>query len=163
MGKTALGLNIAEHLAIVENRPVLFFSLEMSRQQVAQRVLCSQARVNAHQLRRQRRSAADLRLLEDFAQRLEAAPLYVDDTSDLSILEMRARARMAYRKHKIRAVFVDYLQLMHRSGSESRQVEVATIPRGAWRSPRTSTYRSSRWLSSTVIRRTRLARATARA
>ncbi|HOO17492.1 MAG TPA: replicative DNA helicase [Phycisphaerae bacterium] len=130
MGKTALGLNIAEHLAIVENRPVLFFSLEMSRQQVAQRVLCSQARVNAHQLRRQRRSAADLRLLEDFAQRLEAAPLYVDDTSDLSILEMRARARMAYRKHKIRAVFVDYLQLMHVPGSESRQVEVATISRG---------------------------------
>jgi len=132
MGKTALGLNIAEHLAIVEEppRPVLFFSLEMSRQQVTQRVLCSQARVNAHQLRRQRRSAADLRLLEDFAQRLQAAPLYVDDTSDLSILEMRARARMAYRKHKIRAVFVDYLQLMHVPGSESRQVEVATISRG---------------------------------
>ncbi len=130
MGKTALGLNIAEHLAIVEQRPVLFFSLEMSRQQVAQRVLCSQARVDAHRLRRQRRSGADLKILEDFAQRLAAAPLFVDDTSDLSILDLRARARMVYRKHKVRAVFVDYLQLMHVAGAESRQVEVATISRG---------------------------------
>ncbi len=130
MGKTALGLNIAEHLAIVEQRPVLFFSLEMSRQQVAQRVLCSQARVDAHRLRRQRRSSRDLATLEDFAQRLSSAPLYVDETSDLTILELRARARMAWRKHRIRAVFVDYLQLMHAPSNESRQQEVANISRG---------------------------------
>ena len=130
MGKTALGLNIAEHLAIVEQRPVLFFSLEMSRQQVAQRVLCSQARVDGHRLRRHRSSSPDLAKLEDFAQHLANAPLLVDETSSLTILELRARARMAYRKHQIRAVFVDYLQLMHTPNSESRQQEVAGISRG---------------------------------
>ncbi len=128
MGKTAFGLNLAEHMAIVEGRPVLFFSLEMSRQQVFQRVLCSQARVDAHHLRHQRR--ADIHKLEDFARRLASAPLYVDETSDLTILELRARARMAYRKHHIRAIYVDYLQLMHVPGAESRQQEVATISRG---------------------------------
>jgi len=130
MGKTALGLNLAEHLAIVEQRPVLFFSLEMSRQQVAQRVLCSQARVDAHRLRRRPGGSAQLAKLKDFADRLASAPLLVDDTSDLTILELRARARMAYRKYNIRAVFVDYLQLMHVPNSESRQQEVATISRG---------------------------------
>jgi len=132
MGKTALGLNIAEHLAIAEHprRPVLFFSLEMSRQQLAQRVLCSRARVNSHHLRRGRLSARDLERLKRVANELTQAPLYVDDTSDLSILELRARARMAYRKYQVRAIFVDYLQLMHVPHSESRQQEVATISRG---------------------------------
>ena len=102
----------------------------MSRQQVGQRVLCSQARVDGHRLRRRRRATPDLGTLEDFAHRLAEAPLLVDETSSLTILELRARARMAYRKHKIRAVFVDYLQLMHTPGSESRQQEVATISRG---------------------------------
>ncbi|MBU0640999.1 MAG: replicative DNA helicase [Planctomycetes bacterium] len=130
MGKTALGLNMAEHLAIAEGRPALFFSLEMSRQQVAQRILCSRARVDAHKLRRGRHSARDLEKLHAAADQISSAPLFVDDTSHLSILELRARARMAYRKHGIRALFVDYLQLMHAPGYESRQVEVAEISRG---------------------------------
>ena len=130
MGKTALGLNMAEHLAIVRRRPTLFFSLEMSRQQVAQRVLCSRARVNAHTLRRGRHSSDDLRRLQQVAADLSDAPLLVDDTADLTILELRARARLAQRRHKIEAVFVDYLQLMRAPKCESRQVEVATISRG---------------------------------
>jgi len=131
MGKTALGLNMAEHLAIVEQQPTLFFSLEMSRQQVAQRILCSRARVDSHALRRGRHSAADLQRLQQVASDLSGAPLLVDDTSDLTILELRARARMALRHHKdLRAIFVDYLQLMRAPKSESRQVEVATVSRG---------------------------------
>jgi len=130
MGKTALGLNMAEHLAIVEHRPTLFFSLEMSRQQVAQRILCSRARVNSHTLRRGRHSSQDLERLKAVAAELIHAPLFVDDTSDLTILELRARARMAQRRHDIRAIFVDYLQLMRAPGCENRQVEVATISRG---------------------------------
>ncbi len=130
MGKTAFGLNMAEHLAIVERRPTLFFSLEMSRQQIAQRILCSRARVDSHRLRRGRQSHGDLQRLTECAQELSSAPLLVDDTSDLTILELRARARMAYRRHKIAAVFVDYLQLMRVPGSESRQVEVSMISRG---------------------------------
>ncbi|MEW6200205.1 MAG: replicative DNA helicase [Planctomycetota bacterium] len=130
MGKTALGLNMAEHLGIVEQRPVLFFSLEMSRQQVAQRILCSRARVNSHTLRRGRHTAEDLKRLQEAADELTHAPLLVDDTSDLTVLELRARARMARRRHDIRAIFVDYLQLMRAPRSENRQVEVANISRG---------------------------------
>ena len=130
MGKTALGLNIAENLALVEGRPVLFFSLEMSRQQLAQRILCSRAKVDSHLLRRGKHSARDLHDLQAAAEQIKDKPLLVDDTSHLSILELRARARMAYRKFGIRALFVDYLQLMHVPGAESRQAEVAQISRG---------------------------------
>lgn len=133
MGKTALGLNIAEHMAIGERerpRPVLFFSLEMSRQQVAQRVLCSRARVDSHALRRGRLSKSDLRRLQETANEISQAPLLVDDTSHLSIGDLRARARMARRKYPLRAIFVDYLQLMHVRGAENRQAEVAMISRG---------------------------------
>jgi replicative DNA helicase len=130
MGKTALGLNMAEHMAIVERRPVVFFSLEMSRQQLAQRILCSRARVNAHLLRRGRHSGEDMQRLQQVAEDLADAPLLVDDSSDLTILELRARSRMAARRQKIRAIFVDYLQLMRSPRSENRQVEVATISRG---------------------------------
>lgn len=132
MGKTALGLNMAEHLAIVESprRPVLFCSLEMSRQQVAQRILCSRARVDSHRLRRGRHSNQDMALLQRVAADLNTAPLLVDDTPGLTVLELRARARMAMRRYALRAIFVDYLQLMGGPRAESRQVEVASISRG---------------------------------
>ena len=130
MGKTAFGLNVAEHLAITEGRPVLFFSLEMSRHQLAQRVLCSRARVDSHRLRRGRHTDSDLTRLRHAADKLSDAPLLVDDASDLTILELRARARIAHRRHRIRAVFVDYLQLMRLPGAESRQVEVSSISSG---------------------------------
>jgi len=132
MGKTALGLNIAEHIALDQDppRPVLFFSLEMSRQQVAQRILCSRAKVDSQRLRRGRHSDAELQRLMRAAEDIRGKPLYVDDTSSLSILELRARARMAYRRYSVRAVFVDYLQLMRAPGAENRQQEVAEISRG---------------------------------
>jgi replicative DNA helicase len=135
MGKTAFGLNVAENLAIGHGLPVLFFSLEMSKQQVAQRVLCSRSRVDNHRLRRGRISRDELERLKDVANDLSSAPLLVDDTSDLSILELRARARMIHRrlrerKQRLHAIFVDYLQLMHVPRSENRQHEVATISRG---------------------------------
>ena len=130
MGKTALGLNMAENLALTQGKPTLFFSLEMSRQQVAQRILCSRARVNSHRLRRGRVTDQDLERLKDAADEISGRPLFVDDSSSLSILELRARARMAYRKHSVKAIFVDYLQLMHARGWETRQAEVAEISRG---------------------------------
>ncbi len=132
MGKTALGLNIAEHIALDEDppRPVLFFSLEMSSQQVAQRILCSRARVDAQRLRRGQHTGEELQKLMQVADEMRGRPLFVDDTSALSVLELRARARMMHRKHQLRAIFVDYLQLMHAPGSESRQQEVAEISRG---------------------------------
>lgn len=130
MGKTALGLNIAEHMALVEGRPVLFFSLEMSCQQVAQRILCSRARVDSQKLRRGRLDGRDFERLQHVAGEIRDKPLLVDDTSSLTILELRARARIAAKKHDIRAIFVDYLQLMSVPGSESRQLEVAEVSRG---------------------------------
>ncbi len=132
MGKTALGLNIAEYIALDVDppRPVLFFSLEMGSQQVAQRILCSRARVDAQRLRRGQHNAEEMRQLQEAAEQIHGRPLLVDDTSGLSILELRARTRLAYRRHEIRAVFVDYLQLMRAPGAESRQQEVAEISRG---------------------------------
>lgn len=130
MGKTALGLNMAEHVAIVERAPCLFFSLEMSRQQLAQRILCSRARVDSHRLRSGRHSNQDMARLQSIAADLADAPLLVDDTSDLTITELRARARMAWRRHAVKAIFVDYLQLLRVPKSENRQVEVAAISRG---------------------------------
>ncbi|MFQ5807211.1 MAG: replicative DNA helicase [Phycisphaerae bacterium] len=132
MGKTALGLNLAEHIAIDEYppRPVLFFSLEMSRQQVAQRILCSRARVDSQRLRHGRLNEQELRQLQAAADECQGRPLLVDDTSGLSILELRARARMEHRRHKLRAIFVDYLQLARAPRAESRQQEVAEISRG---------------------------------
>lgn len=130
MGKTALGLNMAEHMALIEDKPTLFFSLEMSRQQVAQRILCSRARVDSHALRRGRHSDRDMQRLHAIAEEIRHKPLFIDDTSSLTILELRARARIAARKHDLKAIFVDYLQLMHIPGAESRQQEVAEISRG---------------------------------
>lgn len=130
MGKTAFGLNLAEHIAITERRPVMFFSLEMSRQQVAQRTLCSRARVDAHRLRRGRHSREDLVRLEQVQTELANAPLLVDDSSALSIGELSARARTAKRKYKIEAVFVDYLQLMRAPGVKERHLEVGTVSQG---------------------------------
>src|SRR5262249_40848910 len=95
MGKTALGLNMAEHLALIENQPALFFSLEMSRQQVAQRILCSRARVDSQMLRRGRCGPRDLEKLTAVANEIRHKPLFIDDTSSLTVLELRARARIA--------------------------------------------------------------------
>jgi replicative DNA helicase len=130
MGKTAFGLNMAEHMAIDQRLPVLFFSLEMSKQQLANRILCSRARVDAHKMRRGMLSREDLLRLQDAASETRDAPLYVDDTSSLGVLELRARARMQFRKLHFKAIFIDYLQLMRGPKSESRQVEVAEISRG---------------------------------
>jgi len=121
---------MAERLAIDEHHPVLFFSLEMSRQQIAQRLLCSRAGVDSHVLRRGRHSKDDLSKLQKAADQMRNAPLLVDDTADLTIVELRARSRLAQRRSDIKAIFVDYLQLMRPPKSENRQVEVATISRG---------------------------------
>lgn len=130
MGKTALGLNLAEYMSIVDRRPIVFFSLEMSSQQVAQRVISSRGRVDAHRMRRGMLGRDDVFRLQRAADEIGEARLIVDDTANLSILELRARARMLHRKYCVQAVFVDYLQLLHSPGMESRQQEVAAISRG---------------------------------
>jgi replicative DNA helicase len=129
MGKTALGLNMAQHAAFVEQRPVLFLSMEMSADQVAQRLLCSHSQIDGQKIRRRMLSEDDLAQLFHACSEMEHAPLYIDDTPGMTAMEVRAVVRRAYQKHGIEAVYLDYLQLMHWPGAESRQVEISSISR----------------------------------
>ncbi len=132
MGKTALGLCLAENMAAEKNIPVAFFSMEMSRQQIAQRVLASRGGVDAHAMRRGMLSADKIAHLAIICGELCEKPIFVDDTPGMGVMELRAKARRLQMQHQIRCVFVDYLQLMHdhRASRDSRQHEIATISRG---------------------------------
>ena len=130
MGKTAFALNIAEHMAMELKQPVAVFSLEMSRQQLAQRLLCSKSGVDSHKVRRNLLSQEDLAELQYASVALSEAPMFIDDTPGLSLLALRAKARRLAARHGIKAVLIDYLQLMSAPGSESRQQEVSVLSRG---------------------------------
>jgi len=128
-GKTAFGLNIAEYVAIEIKEPVAIFSLEMSLQQVILRMLCSEAEVDASSIRRGY-VKQNFHKLANAAGRLVEAPIYVDDTSALTALEMRAKARRLKREHGLSLMIVDYLQLMKGSGGyEQRVQEISEISR----------------------------------
>jgi len=132
MGKTALGLTIAQHLALDQHIPVAFFSMEMSAAQIAQRLVCSYGRgIDPQKLRKRMLSEGEINdLLLHVCPAFETAPLFIDDTPGMSAMELRSKARRLAMRHDIRAVFVDYLQLMHAPQAESRQVEIAAISRG---------------------------------
>jgi replicative DNA helicase len=133
MGKTAFAMNMAEHIAVETGKPVAVFSLEMSSQQLVQRFLCSLARVNLASIRNGFLSERDFPALTAGAARLASAKIFVDDTSSISILELRAKARRLKSQHDIQAIFVDYLQLLRSSSSrakDSRQLEIAEISAG---------------------------------
>ncbi|MFQ5414733.1 MAG: replicative DNA helicase [Phycisphaerae bacterium] len=129
MGKTALGLTMAHYAAQHEHVPVAFFSMEMSADQVAQRLMCAQAGVDAQRFRRGLLSERDRRDLADACANLEHVPMLIDDTPGMTAMELRAKARRLKLTHGIGAVFVDYLQLMYSPHAESRQVEVSGISR----------------------------------
>ena len=130
MGKTALGLTIAQYAALHDHKPVVFFSMEMSTDQMAQRLLCSHTGIDSSRLRRRKLTEEDHRLLLDACADFETVPLFVDDTPGMTALELRSKARRIKQKSDIQAIFVDYMQLMYVPRSESRQVEIATISRG---------------------------------
>jgi replicative DNA helicase len=131
MGKTAFTLNIAQHAAIEHNVPVAFFSLEMSKESLVQRMLTSEARIDAQRLRKGMLRDDDISRLARAAGILNQAPVWIDDTPGITILEMRSKARRLKSDHGIGMVIVDYLQLMQGpAGSESRQQEVSQISRG---------------------------------
>jgi len=130
MGKTTFALNMAQHLAVSENLPVAFFSLEMSKEQLAQRLLCAQADLDAQRLRRGYLSEEEWPRLTRAVGPLSEAPLYIDDTAAPSVMEMRAKARRLKAEKGLGAIFVDYLQLMNMHGkSENRQQELSDISR----------------------------------
>jgi replicative DNA helicase len=131
MGKTSLALNIAEHMGLIEKIPVAVFSLEMGRQQLAERFLCSISKIDSQKVRRGLLSDEGYKKLADACAELSEAQVFIDDTSTLTPLELRAKARRLKSMHDIRCIMVDYLQLMHMGSGkvESRQQEITTISR----------------------------------
>ncbi len=130
MGKTAFALNIAQNASVHGGISSAVFSLEMSKEQLAIRMLCSEAKVDAHRLRGGFLGESDWPRLTRAAGALSEAPIFVDDTPGISALEMRAKARRLKIEHNLGLVVVDYLQLMRgRSRSESREQEISDISR----------------------------------
>lgn len=131
MGKTSLALNMAEHIGVIEKIPIALFSLEMGKQQIAERFLCSHSEIDSKLVRKGTLSTEHHQKLIESCGVISEAPIYIDDTSTLTPLELRAKARRIKSMHEIRCIIVDYLQLMHISFSkvESRQQEIATISR----------------------------------
>jgi replicative DNA helicase len=130
MGKTALALNLAENVAI-EGNGVAVFSLEMSRQQLVQRLLCSRGQIDGQRFRRNMLRQEDYCKLMVACHELSTAPILIDDTPGLTLLQLRSKARRMKERSGLAMVVIDYLQLMS-SGSraESRQMEVSEISRG---------------------------------
>lgn len=133
IGKTSLAMNIAEHVALNLKQPVGVFSLEMSADQLMMRAMCSNARVNLRNIREGFMSEADFPKLTAAAGRFSSAPLFIDDTGGLSIMQLRSRARRLWQQHGIKLFVVDYLQLLHgtsRKAEDNRQHEIAEISGG---------------------------------
>ncbi|MFA5291501.1 MAG: replicative DNA helicase [Phycisphaerae bacterium] len=130
MGKTSFAMNIAEHIGADNNIPVAFFSLEMSRQQLAERMLCGRAMMDSQIVRKGMISDSQYQELVHAASELSEKPIYVDDTPGITPLELRGKARRLRSRFGIKCVFIDYLQLMSMGGRvESRQQEVSEISR----------------------------------
>ncbi len=128
MGKTAFALNIARNAAIKGNTPVGIFSLEMASYQLVMRMLCSEARVDSHAVRTGRLPENQWQNLSRVAGQLAEAPIYIDDTPGINIMELRSKARRLKVEHDIGLIVVDYLQLLRGVGRvESRQIEIAQI------------------------------------
>lgn len=132
MGKTSLAMNIAESVALDQKLPVGVFSLEMSSESLVLRMLCSRARVNLRNIREGFFSERDFPKITSAAGKLAAAPLYIDDTAGLSILQLRAKARRMWQQYGIKLFVIDYLQLLHSTArrAENRQQEIADISNG---------------------------------
>ncbi|MFH1856260.1 MAG: replicative DNA helicase [Candidatus Omnitrophota bacterium] len=128
MGKSSLACNIAEHAALYEKKGVAIFSLEMSREQLVQRFLCSHARIDIQKVRSGFLSDSSWIQLTAAAGKLYEAPIFIDDTPGISPLELRAKARRLSLRHDIQLIIVDYLQLMRSSSRvENRQQEISEI------------------------------------
>ena len=133
MGKTALAMNIAEHVAVDKNIPVAVFSLEMSAQQLVQRLLCSRARVNLQSIRTGLLPKNAHQSLFKVSGEFGQSKMLIDDTAGLSINELRAKSRRLMDKHGLGLIVIDYLQLLKspsKRGQENRQIEIAEISGG---------------------------------
>src|SRR3712207_6276658 len=122
MGKTTFAINIAEYAAIREGKNVVVFSLEMSKEQLAYKILCSEANVDMLKLRTGELEDGDWERIAKASGPIAASNIYIDDTAGVSVMEMRSKCRRLKIEHGIDLIVIDYLQLMSgSSGSESRQ------------------------------------------
>ncbi len=135
VGKTAFALNIAANLAVREDKSVLLFSLEMAKEQLMQRLLCMQGRINTWRLRTGYQAKSGFSKITSAASQLQSAPLYIDDSAGINILDLRSKARRHLAQHDLNMIIIDYMQLMRGHGShgagrfENRQTEIAEISR----------------------------------
>lgn len=129
MGKTALALNIANHMVLREKKPVLFHSLEMPATQLAMRLLCIESMIDSQRVRTGHISGDELRRLGDIADKISKSPLYIDDSPAISIYELRAKARRIVQREKVGAIMVDYLQLLTTPTKADRHLQIAEISR----------------------------------
>ena len=130
MGKSAFALGIVEHAGIIEKIPTAIFSLEMSKEQLAQRMLCAHAKVDAQKVRTGYLATSDWPRLTAAAGKLSEAPIFIDDSPAISVMELRAKARRLKAQQDIKLIILDYMQLMRgTSGIESRQQEISEISR----------------------------------
>lgn len=130
MGKTALAMNMIEHISADTLLPTAVFSLEMSKQQLAQRMLCSRGKIDAHKLRKGMLQSHEYAHLANVVGELAKAPIWVDDTPGLTPLNLHAKARRLKLQHGIKCIMIDYMQLMDNPGPESRQQQISEISRG---------------------------------
>lgn len=131
MGKTAFSVNVVEHAAMHSDKPIsaLIFSLEMGKEQLVQRMLCSVSRVDASRLRTGHLGESDWPKLTNGAGLLSEAKIYIDDTPAISVLEVRSKSRRLKAEHDLGLIVIDYLQLMQGNNPESRQQEISEISR----------------------------------
>jgi replicative DNA helicase len=127
---TAFAMNVVEAVSANHRLPCAVFSLEMSKQQLAQRMLCSRAAIDAQKVRKGMLQAEEFRKLASVVVELSKAPIWVDDSPGLTILELRAKARRLKLQHDIKMIMIDYMQLMDNPGPESRQQQISEISRG---------------------------------
>ena len=130
IGKTSLALNIAQYAAVEQKIPVGFFSLEMSQEELVDRLLVAQADIDAWKLKTGRLNEKDFSQLSDAMGELAEAPLYIDDTPGMSIMEMRTKARRLQAEHGVELLVVDYLQLAHSRNLENRVQEISEVSMG---------------------------------
>lgn len=130
MGKTAFALNMAQHVAVDHHEPVAVFSLEMSTSQLVMRLLCSEAMVNSARVRKGFVEKDEWHKLTNAAGRLHEAPVFIDDSANIGVLEMRAKARRLKMEHGLSLIVVDYIQLMRgKANAERREQEISDITR----------------------------------
>ena len=130
MGKTAFALSLIRNMAIDQGIPCGMFSLEMGNVQLVQRLICNVCQLSGDKIRSGQLERYEWGQLDSKIVQLENAPLYIDDTPQLSVFELRSKARRMVREHKVKMIFIDYLQLMTaNAGKGSRQEEISTISR----------------------------------